>query len=35
MHKCPQKECGYMEVIDPNYGKVPMEAAEAKGGSAA
>ena len=35
MHKCPQKECGYMEVIDPNYGKVPMEAAEAKSGSAA
>lgn len=23
-HKCPQKECGYNEVIDPNYGKTPI-----------
>ncbi len=23
MHKCPQKECGFIEVIDPNYGKEP------------
>jgi len=24
MHKCCQKECGYLEVIDPNYGKEPI-----------
>ena len=23
MHKCPQKECGYMEVIDPDAGRNP------------
>jgi DNA topoisomerase-1 len=23
VHKCPQKECGYVEVIDPNAGKEP------------
>ncbi|MFZ9596577.1 MAG: type I DNA topoisomerase [Bdellovibrionia bacterium] len=25
MHKCSQKECGYLEVIDPNFGKEPPE----------
>ncbi len=24
MHKCCKKECGFIEVIDPNYGKEPM-----------
>jgi DNA topoisomerase-1 len=24
MHKCCQKECGYLEIIDPNYGKEPL-----------
>lgn len=23
MHKCSQKECGYIEIIDPNFGKFP------------
>jgi DNA topoisomerase-1 len=23
MHKCHKKECGYVEIIDPNYGKEP------------
>jgi DNA topoisomerase-1 len=23
MHKCPNKECGYIEVIDPNAGRAP------------
>jgi hypothetical protein len=23
MHKCCQKECGFIEVIDPNAGKAP------------
>ncbi|MGK5084317.1 type I DNA topoisomerase [Bdellovibrionota bacterium FG-1] len=25
MHKCPQKECGYVEIIDPNAGRPPIE----------
>ncbi len=25
MHKCPKKECGFVEVIDPNAGKAPPE----------
>jgi len=24
MHKCPQKECGFIDIIDPNYGKAPL-----------
>jgi len=24
MHKCPQKECGYIDIIDPDYGKNPL-----------
>lgn len=28
MHKCSQKECGYVEVIDPNFGKAPSAEAE-------
>lgn len=33
MHKCPQKECGYVEIIDPNYGKMgAAEPGEAGGG---
>jgi DNA topoisomerase-1 len=32
MHKCPQKECGYVEIIDPNYGKAgAAETAEGTG----
>jgi DNA topoisomerase-1 len=23
MHKCMKKECGYVDIIDPNYGKAP------------
>jgi DNA topoisomerase-1 len=23
MHKCSKKECGFVEIIDPNYGKTP------------
>ena len=30
MHKCSQKECGYLEVIDPLYGKAPQEDKEAQ-----
>jgi DNA topoisomerase-1 len=30
MHKCHKKECGFIEVIDPNYGKEPV----AEGGTA-
>lgn len=30
MHKCCQKECGYLEVIDPNYGKEPLPESEGK-----
>ena len=29
MHKCSQKECGFIEVIDPLYGKTPQEDKEA------
>jgi DNA topoisomerase-1 len=25
MHKCPKKECGYIEIIDPNAGKAPVD----------
>ncbi len=25
MHKCPKKECGYIEIIDPNAGKAPID----------
>jgi DNA topoisomerase-1 len=33
MHKCPNKECGYIEVIDPNYGKMgASEGSEGEGG---
>ncbi len=31
MHKCPEKECGYLEIIDPNYGKAPAEEPAIKG----
>ena len=24
MHKCPQKECGFIEIIDPDFGKEPL-----------
>lgn len=30
MHKCPQKECGFIEVIDPDYGKNPPPETEKK-----
>jgi len=30
MHKCCQKECGYIDIIDPNYGKEPLPAGESK-----
>ncbi len=33
MHKCPQKECDYLEIIDPNYGKAPTEEPSAKAAS--
>jgi DNA topoisomerase-1 len=26
MHKCPKKECGFIEIIDPNAGKAPVDA---------
>ncbi|NBU20117.1 type I DNA topoisomerase [bacterium] len=29
MHKCSQKECGFIEVIDPLYGKAPQDEKEA------
>lgn len=32
MHKCPRKECGYVEVIDPNYSAEPAAEAEANAG---
>jgi DNA topoisomerase-1 len=35
MHKCPQKECGFIEVIDPNYGRASAEEAEPKKAGAA
>jgi DNA topoisomerase-1 len=28
MHKCSKKECGFIEVIDPNYGKAPPDSDE-------
>jgi DNA topoisomerase-1 len=32
MHKCSQKECGFVEIIDPNYGKMgAMEPGESGG----
>lgn len=31
MHRCPKKECGWSEVIDPNAGKAPAEAGGATG----
>ena len=30
MHKCPQKECGHIEVIDPDYGKNPQPEEESQ-----
>jgi DNA topoisomerase-1 len=30
MHKCSQKECDFLEIIDPNYGKAPAEETPAK-----
>jgi len=30
MHKCSQKECDFLEIIDPNYGKTPVEETPAK-----
>ncbi|OFZ21071.1 MAG: hypothetical protein A2X94_06995 [Bdellovibrionales bacterium GWB1_55_8] len=35
MHKCPKKECGYIDIIDPNAGKAPAsEPDEEKAASA-
>jgi DNA topoisomerase-1 len=30
MHKCPQKECGYVDIIDPDAGKAPPPSGEEK-----
>jgi DNA topoisomerase-1 len=36
MHKCPQKECGYIEVIDPDFGKASSDSsAESSSSSSA
>jgi len=30
MHKCPKKECGFVEIIDPNAGRAPVDPDESE-----